>query len=657
MKTLIVEDEPTTRLLLSEILESRGHEVSAFEDAESAWDSYLQEKHSLIILDWMLPGMSGLELCRLIRARPDGDWCVILVVTARDHPDDLKEVLSAGASDYLAKPIDFDLLSVRLTIAEKQVQLITARKLVEEELAKAREHEVEIAGSIQQSILLGSPLNDLSTARAAAISIPSQKIDGDFYDFLKHNEYFFDVVVGDVMGKGIPAALLGAAMKSEFIRSMSTLIISSEKGELPKPADIVTHLHNEMTGQLIELESFVTFCYARFDIKQMKITFVDCGHTKTIHYSRSRGRCDFLQGENVPLGFTDKEVYQQVSAPFGTGDVFCFYSDGVTETRNSDGDFFGEEKLTNLIEQYHNVQPEKLLDLIHKSVVEFSQSEQFGDDLTCVIVRIKDQKEVPPLARSNLDTTTELSELETIRTFVGRFSRINLGELLTKEMISEIELATHEAATNIMKHAYNEQTDRKITLETEAFPDRLVIRMYYHGKNFDPAAVAKPSFDGSREGGFGIFIISHCMDYVQYTTDENGRHCIVMIKNFNAVSSELKHDRMPIDIRKDIVIVTVPGDSLDASNTDEFKRELEPTLSSFKRVVIDMSHVQFIDSSGLSALMSCLRMLNSKGGELKLAGMSAHVRSFFQMVRADRMFDIFNSREDAIRTFELRKSK
>src|SRR4026208_2312460 len=109
MKVLIVEDDIVTQRLFEMILLSRGHKVTVCQDAEAAWEEYQKEPYPLIILDWLLPGMDGLQLCYQLRALPHGDRSVILMVTTRNQPEHLREVLDAGADDYLAKPVDIGL--------------------------------------------------------------------------------------------------------------------------------------------------------------------------------------------------------------------------------------------------------------------------------------------------------------------------------------------------------------------------------------------------------------------------------------------------------------------------------------------------------------------------------------------------------------------
>src|SRR4029453_11208022 len=243
---------------------------------------------------------------------------------------------------------------------------ITERKRAQEELARAREQEVEIGFKIQQTLLLDQPPRNVPGVRVAALTIPSQRIDGDFYDFFKHRDDCLDVIVGDVMGKGIPAALLGAATKSPFLQALSRLLSLGTPGTLPEPKDIVTLAHSEVARQLIELESFWTFSYARFDLGNRRVDFVDCGHTTTIHYQASTRTCAMLQGMNLPLGVREREIYDQGRVSLEPGDVLLFYSDGLTETRNDQGELFGIERLAECVRTHGQLEPEALIDEIRK---------------------------------------------------------------------------------------------------------------------------------------------------------------------------------------------------------------------------------------------------------------------------------------------------
>jgi DNA-binding response OmpR family regulator len=138
VNVLLVEDDPDLRMLVQSILVEVGHDVSSYGDAESAWDALAPGKDvPLMILDWMLPGMDGLEFCRRVRARTDGTDPVVIVITARQERDHLAKILAAGADDYIAKPFSVDHFEVRLQIAGRTVEVKRERRQAEESRREA----------------------------------------------------------------------------------------------------------------------------------------------------------------------------------------------------------------------------------------------------------------------------------------------------------------------------------------------------------------------------------------------------------------------------------------------------------------------------------------------------------------------------------------
>ena len=136
MKVLIVEDNPVDMLLLRKVVETRGHEVVACEDAETAWSRVQDEKFPLMLLDLWLPGMDGTELCRRIRTLPEADESVIVIVTGADRRETLEELLEAGANDYLVKPVTEQIMHVRLAVAEKRVRELSQLRHLEDDLVR-----------------------------------------------------------------------------------------------------------------------------------------------------------------------------------------------------------------------------------------------------------------------------------------------------------------------------------------------------------------------------------------------------------------------------------------------------------------------------------------------------------------------------------------
>jgi PAS domain S-box-containing protein len=417
--------------------------------------------------------------------------------------------------------------------AEKEVRTLNAE--LEErvrartaDLEAARDREATIGFRIQQMLLLTQPPTDVPGVQVAALTIPSQRIDGDFYDFFRHENECLDVIVADVMGKGIPAALLAGATKSNFLEALCHLMAMSRDGGLPEPKEIVTLAHADMVRQLIDLESFVTLCYARLDLKRRVVDLVDCGHTGMMVVRGQTGECDIVHGNSLPLGIREGEIFDQIAVPFAAGDLFLFYSDGITDIRNGTGERYGVDRLAECVRMNRRLRPEALVNAIRTAAVAFAGSDRLADDLTCVALKVE---EVPrPLARSELEIRSDLRDLSRARAFVRDFCGSVPERLLYEDEVAGLELAVNEAASNIMKHAYHGRTDRPIQLEADAFPDRVSIRLHHLGDSFDPTSVSPPALDGSRESGFGLYLITKSVDDVRYSLDERGRNCVTLVK-------------------------------------------------------------------------------------------------------------------------------
>ena len=233
-----------------------------------------------------------------------------------------------------------------------------------------------------------------------------------------------------------------------------------------------------------------------------------------------------------PLGIREGEIFDQIAVTFEPGDLFVFYSDGITEMRNLAGELYGADRLSECVRINRALEPEALVDAIRKAAVAFAQSDRLTDDLTCVAVKVGDAQR--PLARAELEIRSDLADLRRAREFVREFCRMVPEGLLDEDDVAELELAVNEAASNIMKHAYHGRADQRIQLEAETFPGRVSIRLHHLGDSFDPAAVSPPALDGSRESGFGIYLITKSVDDVRYSRDERGRNCIALVKVLNS---------------------------------------------------------------------------------------------------------------------------
>ena len=413
-----------------------------------------------------------------------------------------------------------------------------ARREAQRKLEAAREREVDIASRIQQSLLLSPPPVASADFEVAAMTIPSRGIDGDFYDFLLHPDRSLDVIFGDVMGKGVPAALLAAGTKTEFLRSLSHLLVSSPRGTIPQPADIVNSVHGVLTPQLLNLDSFVTLSYTRFNPQTKKITLVDCGNTRMLRCAWTDGHIDSLTGFNMPLGFSPSEVYQDSEYTYGPGDVFLLYSDGVTEARDPSGEFFGIQRVERLVADKRLLSPQLIIEAIREAVTSFVGSSVLLDDLTCVCLKTTPVYLGQPLpASSELEVMSTLGELATIRAFLRGFCAQRYKCDLNQKEFHLLELAVNEVASNIMRHAYKGRSDQRIWIRMCRERDVLRVRLTHNGAPFrNPELVSIPPLDDTREGGFGLYIITQSVDSVEYGQDEMGRQFIELCKHLSGVA-------------------------------------------------------------------------------------------------------------------------
>lgn len=347
----------------------------------------------------------------------------------------------------LARDLGYGVVSLR-TRAERE-------RAEAEEIA--REREVAIGFKIQQMLLLDEPPRNIPGLRVAALTVPSQRIAGDFYEFFTHEDESLDIIVADVMGKGIPAALLGAAIKSHFMKALCHLIALPPAGALPEPSEVVTLAHAGMGRYLVELESFVTLCYARVNRTRGRLDLVDCGHTGVIHMRVATDLCEMIHGDNLPLGIREGEIFDQIAIPFEAGDVFLFFSDGVTEASNATGELFGADRLMACVRTNGNRGPDALVDAVRAAVVAFTGSDRLTDDLTCVAVEVGERRN--PRARGEMEIRSDLTDLSRAREFVRAFCRTLAGSPLNEDRVAELELAVNEAASNVMKHAYHGRAD------------------------------------------------------------------------------------------------------------------------------------------------------------------------------------------------------
>jgi anti-anti-sigma factor len=260
------------------------------------------------------------------------------------------------------------------------------------------------------------------------------------------------------------------------------------------------------------------------------------------------------------------------------------------------------------------------------------------------------------MVRMKQDFLSDLRQLAEMRAFVREGCRQAWGLAGNHDTLHKLDLAVTEAATNIIRHAYRGEAGRPIEIVFEADDDQLCIGLFHEGLHFDPEEAPEPAFDGSREGGFGLYLIRETVDEARYFRDERGRSGLHLIKK-RPSTEERRRMEPVVEVFGDVAVVEVNVEQLDASNEDEFRRDMAPVLKEYHKVVLDLGRVQFIDSRGCGAILSCLKQVSTEGGDLKLCQVTPPARTVFELIRLHKICEILPSRAEAVRAFASAEGK
>jgi len=664
---LIADIDRIVKATFKKMLKEDNYSVLEASSGQQVLKVIERQKVAMIICGQELKDMAGLDLLVKVEATHP-EIARIMLDGNLDQATYLRAINIGHVNQFIPKPWEKQAIMQLINTLAERYQLQQEEKklnliLLEQHEQLTEKHEgmrqdLQLGTRIHETLLLGKIPQKIPGFSIEAIAIPSKEIDGDFYEFYHASPNVLDVVIGDVMGKGLPAALVGTAIKMQLMRFALPFThhqVFEHDGtwvdDLLLPREIIAHVHRELISQLIELEYFVSIFYGRFNLFKRTFTYVDCGSTKTIHYRSNLRNAVPLMGNNCPMGVLEKSDYQDVEVPYEKGDYFIFYSDGLTETQSPSGELYGHERLINIAEKNPTMDASALLRMIKASVSAFAQRTTFQDDLTILIVRITD------IPYSEIQTVTavrfksDLESLKAVRTYVTRACRKLPRQ--DKDFTALLQLALNEAFCNIVQHGYKGENKGDIVIQSHIDKEGIAFEISDQGAHFDPSLVPEPSLAGDQERGFGWYFIKEIVDQVNYVHKETeaGWNHLRIYKKFMSEGTKMQFAHAQ---QGNILIVTPEMDSLDAKDSNEFKEKVMELIktSGLNKVIFDLRRVQFIDSSGLGTFLSVLRTLHSHGGELKLACMSKPIRTMFELVSMHKIFEIFNSTDDALRSFK-----
>lgn len=219
----------------------------------------------------------------------------------------------------------------------------------------------------------------------ASFSEPSQEVDGDFYTFNQLAPSRFEVLAGDVMGKGTTAALIAAGIIDTY-RKVFAELLAAQPAAAPSPAALVNALHAAVTPQLIAVDTFVTLVLLRFDRQAQTLTWVNAGHTPSLLHPTGQPQVHELLGINLPLGVIADESYAQHVVPFASGDTLLIYSDGLSESLGAGQVEYGAARIKTLLAGSRRASPALILDRLRADLRHYTDGAKAADDRSALIV-------------------------------------------------------------------------------------------------------------------------------------------------------------------------------------------------------------------------------------------------------------------------------
>ena len=244
--------------------------------------------------------------------------------------------------------------------------------------AKEREKEMQIAKSIQMG-LLPTSVPDIRGISLAGICVPARQVGGDYYDWLPRDKEGLDLIIADVSGHDVSSALIMAETR--------TFILARAR-EIQGAREMLTALNEFFYEDLGRAELFITMFYLKYNTGTHQLSFASAGHNLPLLWRAGTGKCDRLDAEGLILGIRKKVIFEEEKTSLERGDVLLLYTDGVTEAENSEGDFFGEERLCAVLAEHHELHPRQVIDHVLEQVRLFTGTRNFNDDVSMVIMRV-----------------------------------------------------------------------------------------------------------------------------------------------------------------------------------------------------------------------------------------------------------------------------
>ncbi len=374
---LVVDDEPVNVQVLVNILGLEGYHVLTASSGMEAIATIMEKcVPDIVLLDIMMPRMTGYHVCGIIREKHSLYELPVLMLTVKNQINDIVSGFEAGANDYLAKPFD------RRELLARVDTLLTLKRAVRHHNRLERiQQELDIARRIQEAILPEGPPSPAGLSIGVCYR-PMDSVGGDFYDFHQTMDGGIGIIIADVSGHGVPAALIASMVKIAFY--MQAHLADS-------PAILLKNIHSALYGKCET--QFITASYVYVDVAGSRILNANAGHFPLLIYRPSENRIISVKGKGRIIGFAPTADFEVIEAAIQPGDRIILYTDCIIECRNLTGELFGEDQFIRIIREGAGMNAVSFAESVPDLLSQWSGNRGlFDDDLTLVVIDVLAEK-------------------------------------------------------------------------------------------------------------------------------------------------------------------------------------------------------------------------------------------------------------------------
>ena len=406
-RVLVVDDSRLARRILMSHLSRLDLEVIEVESGEEALAVHRERPVEIVLSDWMMPGMSGLDLCRAMRERPAGEeggeegYVYFILLTSKGEKAEVAEGLRIGADDFLTKPVDGAELAARIGAGERilamQRELRETSRARGAALAQVRALNAAIERDLEQARRLQHALvrrwhEDFGAAEVTLSLRSSGHVGGDLVGFFRTSAARVGVYGIDVSGHGITSALMSARLAGYLATGDRRANVALADRDPARPGGLapalVAERLNALTLEEMETETYFTLLYAELDLASGAVAFAQAGHPPPL-VLRAGGGVEFAGAGGLPVGLIEGATWDEHALRLAPGDRMLIYSDGVTECEAPSGAMLEEEGLARLAARRAGLGGRPFLEALLADLGAFAHGRDFADDVSMALVEYR----------------------------------------------------------------------------------------------------------------------------------------------------------------------------------------------------------------------------------------------------------------------------